>query len=293
MSNESIPRILHFIWLGNETYPENIINTWRSKNPGWTIKVWKDDDVSQLNMMNQRIFDLSKNSYQKSDVLRLEILYTHGGVYCDTDVICMKSIDTLVSGTTPIIVQEKRGVISNSFMVSPKFNPVILDMMKCMDNLFDPNGKVWETTGSKFVTKYLLDNDHVIQFESDRKYDYKSTSCFTVLPYYHMNMNYDNPRLFMEGNVDQTVLDSIKNNKDEKYVKYNNFDDESVYAFQLWGGGKQTFYNDILPNLNIDVFYKNMYVYISHISELRVSHVNREKRRKPISLPSPVRDMVT
>jgi hypothetical protein len=169
-------------------------------------------------------------------------------------------------------------VISNSFIASQQFDTVLLEMMRCMDETFDPKEKVWKTTGSKFLTGHLLEKGLVLPFESDRKYDYKSTKGVTILPYYYINMNHDHPRFFTNGEVNQASLKTIWNNKDEKYIKHNNFDDECVYAFQLWGGGKQLFYNEILPSMDIDALYRNMYKYITHISSLRDYHVNKGKR---------------
>lgn len=279
MTDKTIPKVIHFIWLGKHTYPENTIHTWKTHNPEWTVRVWKDDDVSSLTMTNDNIYQMSKNNYQKSDILRWEILYSHGGVYCDTDVVCMKAIDDVLCKPNSLtVVQEKRGVISNSFISTPKFNQSVLDIMRSMNTSFDPSEKVWKSTGSLFLTRYLLEHSLVVPCESDKKYDYGSTQSVSILPYYYMNINRDNPRLFMELVVDETVLNQISNNKDEKYVKYNQFDDERIYASQLWGGGKQVFYNDTLPSLDMDMFYKNLYVYISHISKLNDYFRNREDR---------------
>jgi mannosyltransferase OCH1-like enzyme len=278
MSSNGVPHILHFIWLGKETYPENIIETWKRFHPGWKVMVWKDDDVSSLQMINDSIYHLSKNSYQKSDILRLEVLYTHGGVYCDTDIVCMKSINDLVNVNIPIVVQEKRGVISNSFIATPKFNTDILNMIRCMGKSFDPKEKVWKSTGSLFLTNYLLENNLVIQYDSDRKYDYKSTKKMTILPYYYINMNHDNPMLFLTHEINETDLIPTQNNKDEKYVKYNNFNQNNVYASQLWGGGKRKFYNETLPGINFDMFYKNIYFYMSKINTLRNGYIARDDK---------------
>ncbi|MCZ2293138.1 MAG: hypothetical protein LC125_14455 [Burkholderiales bacterium] len=39
-NDRTIPRTLHFIWVGDEgKRPDNCIDTWRRHHPDWTIKI--------------------------------------------------------------------------------------------------------------------------------------------------------------------------------------------------------------------------------------------------------------
>jgi hypothetical protein len=108
-----IPQTIHFIWIGPRPFPresvENI-RTWVARHPGWTINFWTDrnrplpipgiqlKDISHLKLLKTKPFiDKSDNYGEKSDLLRLEILYQEGGIYVDHDVKCFKSFDLLNS----------------------------------------------------------------------------------------------------------------------------------------------------------------------------------------------------
>jgi len=96
-ANNPIPKVLHFIWLGGEI-PEHYItniNDWSKKNPNFTVEIWTDEDAKNFDMKNRSIFDESENLGMKSDILRYEILYKHGGVYLDTDFFCLQPLDDL------------------------------------------------------------------------------------------------------------------------------------------------------------------------------------------------------
>lgn len=84
-----IPKIIHYCWFGHTKKSkliEKCINSWLVYFLVWKIIEWNEDN-----------YDVNKSSYTKeayeekkfafvSDVVRLEVLYTYGGIYLDTDV---------------------------------------------------------------------------------------------------------------------------------------------------------------------------------------------------------------
>jgi hypothetical protein len=104
-----IPKTLHFIWIGPKPFPrESIenIRTWVAHHPDWTLKFWTDRSrplphpamepvlIAESDLPNLYPLYLQSSNYgEKSDLLRLEILFREGGVYVDHDVKCFKSFD--------------------------------------------------------------------------------------------------------------------------------------------------------------------------------------------------------
>ena len=94
-----IPKKIHYCWFGGNAIPEGMqycINTWKKFCPDYEIIQWDETN-----------YDLSKYTYmleaykrQKwafaSDVARLDILYQYGGIYMDTDVELIRSLDDLL-----------------------------------------------------------------------------------------------------------------------------------------------------------------------------------------------------
>ena len=105
-----VPKVIHFIWLGPNPYPneslENI-RSWIEHHPNWTFKFWTDrcrllpHPRMELHLVSdfkftklEDCFQESDNYAEKSEVLRYEILDQEGGIYVDHDVKCFKSFAT-------------------------------------------------------------------------------------------------------------------------------------------------------------------------------------------------------
>lgn len=98
----SIPPIVHLIWLGSTPPPAvNLsIASWKKYHPTWEIKLWTEKEIQNFAWScphSETFFKDAKNWAEKSDILRFEILYQFGGIYSDTDVICLKSFEDLVT----------------------------------------------------------------------------------------------------------------------------------------------------------------------------------------------------
>ena len=94
----SIPKEIHYCWFGYGEKSELVkkcIESWMKYCPDCKIIEW-----------NESNYDVTKNLYMYqayqakrwgfvSDVARLDIIYENGGIYFDTDVELIKSIDPL------------------------------------------------------------------------------------------------------------------------------------------------------------------------------------------------------
>ena len=91
-----IPKIVHYCWFGRGEKPKiahKCIASWSKRMPDYTFVEWTEDN-----------FNIDSNPYIKeayaarkfafvSDYVRLHALYTQGGIYMDTDVEVLKSLD--------------------------------------------------------------------------------------------------------------------------------------------------------------------------------------------------------
>lgn len=95
-----IPKIIHYCWFGGNPLPESAkkcIASWRKFLPDYEIKEWNESnfDVNSI-AYTREAYKLKKYAYV-SDYARLWILYNYGGLYFDTDVELIKSIDDIIS----------------------------------------------------------------------------------------------------------------------------------------------------------------------------------------------------
>lgn len=94
-----IPKIIHYCWFGGNELSKTTkvcINSWKKKLPDYKIIEW-----------NESNFDINSNQYVKeayqagryafvTDYVRLYVLYHYGGIYMDTDVEVLKSLDSFL-----------------------------------------------------------------------------------------------------------------------------------------------------------------------------------------------------
>ncbi len=96
---QMIPKVIHYCWVGGKPIPDQNkrwIDSWHKFCPDYEIVEWNEDN-----------YDITKNRYmyeaykQKKwgfvpDYARLDIIYNYGGIYLDTDVELIKSMDDLL-----------------------------------------------------------------------------------------------------------------------------------------------------------------------------------------------------
>lgn len=113
MSDNCIPRIIHYCWFGGNPLPElaqKCIESWKKYSPGYEIQRW-DETNFDLDCC-----DYVREAYQEkkwafvSDYARFKILYENGGVYFDTDVELIKSIDDIIENGTFMGLEESNEV---------------------------------------------------------------------------------------------------------------------------------------------------------------------------------------
>ena len=94
-----IPKIIHYCWFGRNPLPKSAvkcINSWRRFFPDYEIKEWNEDnfDVNSI-PYTAEAYQARKYAFV-SDYARFWILYHFGGIYFDTDVEVIKSMDDII-----------------------------------------------------------------------------------------------------------------------------------------------------------------------------------------------------
>lgn len=154
-----IPKIIHQIWLGSAPPPENMIATWREKNPGWTHKLWRDADIPPL--VNQRWFNYVNSFTVKSDLARYEILIAHGGFYVDCDSACLRPIDEFMPlvNRAMFVCQDagRKSLFTNTVICCTPHHPVMVEMVERIHHIpkMAKNLHGGDTTGPKLITEVI------------------------------------------------------------------------------------------------------------------------------------------
>ena len=166
-----IPRIFHQIWVGPDPLPDEFAaygQTWLDQHPGWELKLWTDENFPpRESLIRPEAADLLRAPWERGDILRLELLFTQGGVHVDTDFECKRSIEPLVEDADVFVGFRKPGKLNGALMGSVPGHPLVEKglreikpqlmygkKMATGDNLKD-------TTGPEFIDAIFLDQPGV------------------------------------------------------------------------------------------------------------------------------------
>ena len=181
-----IPKRVHLIWVGPKTPPpifNECLESIKKHLPTWECKVWRDEDVENLNLSNQKFYDEEKNYGAKSDILRYELLYNFGGLYLDIDMVVQKPLDILhhtyefYVGLHPSSLPD---IIGNAVIASVPGHPIL---KKCIESIkFHRNQEsILHRTGPIFFQQIFF--DLVIQNKFPRVIAFPASYFFPLDPY--------------------------------------------------------------------------------------------------------------
>lgn len=107
-----IPKIIHYIWFGNNPMTplaQECLASWKAAMPDWQIMRWDESnfDVAAAPVYVRQAYEARKFAFV-SDYVRLWVLEQYGGVYVDTDVKVLKSYDPLLNDTAFIGLEESK-----------------------------------------------------------------------------------------------------------------------------------------------------------------------------------------
>lgn len=93
-----IPKVIHYCWFGDNPKPDDVktyIESWHKFCPDYKIKEWNESNFNfNENAYCKEAYEAKKWAFV-TDYVRLKALYEEGGIYMDTDVEVVKSLDSL------------------------------------------------------------------------------------------------------------------------------------------------------------------------------------------------------
>lgn len=155
-----IPKVIHYCWFGRNPLPElavKCINSWKKYLPEYEIKEWNEDnfDLDSFPYVREA-YDNRKFAFV-TDVVRLYALYTEGGIYMDTDVEVLKSLDPFLSHHA-FSGFENDTMIPTGIMASEVGGKWAKDNLDYYEgkHFVKPDGTLDFTTNVETITAYML-----------------------------------------------------------------------------------------------------------------------------------------
>lgn len=156
-----IPKLIHYIWLSDDPYPEEIKDCMASWSllEGYEFKKWDRNNFDiEAHPFVKKMYDARLYAFA-SDYIRLWALYNYGGIYLDTDVEILKPLDPLLSG--PTLLGHMGIWVAAYIMGCEKGNELFEILLKYYDlNINEPMSAM-EYTITPIIGKYreIIDKD--------------------------------------------------------------------------------------------------------------------------------------
>lgn len=140
--------------------PENVkkcIESWKKCCPDYTIMEWNETncDLDCCSYVREA-YDAKKWAFV-TDVIRLQVLVNYGGIYMDTDVEVLKSLDAFLPCEAVSGFETEKQLLTG-FMACKKAHPLFVELLRSYDNahFILPDGSYDMTTNVKRVTDFCL-----------------------------------------------------------------------------------------------------------------------------------------
>lgn len=155
-----IPKVIHYCWFGRGKMPElalKCIESWRKNLPEYQIKEWNEDNFDlDLYPYVREAYDHRKFAFV-TDVVRLYALYHEGGIYMDTDVEVLSSLDPFLDHHAFSGFEDEH-LIPTGIMASEKEGKWAKDNLDYYNgrHFVKEDGTLDLTTNVTIITNYML-----------------------------------------------------------------------------------------------------------------------------------------
>lgn len=159
-----IPKIIHYCWFGRGEMPEmahKCIASWKKYLPDYALKLWSEDNFDiQVNAYVKEAYEARKFAFV-TDYVRLYALQHEGGIYMDTDVEVLKSLDDLLH--LPAFSGYESNKYSNfptGLMASAPDGLWVKEQIAYYDNkhFIKEDGSYDMTTNTKIISNIMIAN---------------------------------------------------------------------------------------------------------------------------------------
>lgn len=155
-----IPKVIHYCWFGGAALPElakKCIESWKKYCPDYKIIEWNESnfDINYCDYVKEAY--IAKKWAFVSDVVRLYALVNYGGIYMDTDVEVLKTLDEFLKYEALSGFESERQ-IPTGLMACQAGHPLLMELLHDYDNahFLKVDGSYDTTTNVKRITKTCL-----------------------------------------------------------------------------------------------------------------------------------------
>ncbi|WP_435373042.1 glycosyltransferase family 32 protein [Aequorivita aurantiaca] len=155
-----IPKIIHYCWFGKKPKPplvEECIASWQKILPDYEIRCWEESNVAMAHPFLKKAFKDKQWAFV-ADFVRLEKLSEYGGVYLDTDMLLLKSLNPLMEQAAFIGLESERYISCGIIGAIPQHSYILSCYYYYNNLILDAGFSYKSITIPKIFTKLYLEN---------------------------------------------------------------------------------------------------------------------------------------
>lgn len=179
----AIPKIIHYCWYGGNPIPRMLqycIDSWKKLLPNYQFMFWNEENTVFDCEFIKKAFAEKKWAFV-SDYVRLKAVYENGGIYMDTDMLLLKSLDDFLVNKCFFIAEHSKSIGVGIFGAE-KNNDFIhkcLEIYQRKNFFFVPIPKI---VSDAFIKTYQLKREFIETITLENIVIYK-VDYFYSLPY--------------------------------------------------------------------------------------------------------------
>lgn len=129
-----IPKIIHYCWFGGNPLPKlakKCIKSWKKYCKDYEIIEWNENnfDIDSAPLYVRQAYEAKKWAFV-TDYVRLKVVYENGGIYLDTDVELLKSLDDLLNNEAYFGFEDEKHVATGLGFGAVKGFSLLKEMME-------------------------------------------------------------------------------------------------------------------------------------------------------------------
>jgi mannosyltransferase OCH1-like enzyme len=173
-----IPKIIHYCWFGSK--PKNklilkCLESWKTNLPEYEIKLWNEENSPMNHPWVKKAYLLGKYAFV-ADYVRFHALWKEGGIYLDTDMLILKSLNPFLETSFFIGLETETRVSMGIIGTIPQYS-IIKSALRYYDET-DFNSKT-----PQIITTFIgpiIENE--IELQKDKRIKIYDKNYFYPIP---------------------------------------------------------------------------------------------------------------